>query len=130
MTTPTEYTGFFREWWESRFVDSCLVKRPSNQTFTESTGTYTVSYSTTYSGVCLVRPAGAGDEQSGEQQAEIRFYNVHVPYSVTTAQVDDLVDVTGTFDSYLTGKQFVVRNVSGDTYNHKRTLYCEEVVNG
>lgn len=130
MTTPVSYASFFRTWWESRFEDSCLVKRPATQTFVESTGTYEVSYSTAYSGPCLVRPSAQDDAQSGEQQVEIRFYNVILPHTATDVEPDDLVDITSTNDSYLSGLQMVVRNVSGDTYNHKRVVRCEEVVGG
>lgn len=130
MTTPTSYATFFRTWWESRLVDTCLVKRSASQVFVESTGTYQVTYSTAYSGPCLVRPSSASDAQSGEQQVELRFYNVILPHTATDVEPDDLVDITSTNDSYLSGLQMVVRNVAGDTYNHVRKVRCEEVVGG
>jgi hypothetical protein len=131
VTLPTEFATFFRTEWAKRFKDSCVVKRESSATFDATTsGTYSVTYSTQYSGVCLVRPKMQGDEQAGERQAEIRMYSVFVPYDETDPLPDDLVDITSTNDSFLNGKQFVVRNVYGDTYMHRRELVCEEVVDG
>lgn len=130
MTSPTTYATFFRDWWTTRLVDECLVKRPASTMFVESTGTYQVVYSTCYSGPCLVRPSAMTDAQSGEQQAEIRFYNVILPHTATDIDPDDLVDITTSADSYLQGLQMVVRNVGGDTYNHVRRVRCEEVVGG
>lgn len=129
MTVPTNYASFFRDQWASRFVDTCLVKRPTGKTLNATTGSYEVTYSTTYSGECLVRPKAATDAQSGERQAELRMYSVFVPYTTTGPLPDDLVDITSTNDSFLNGKQFVVRNIAGDTYNHRREIVCEEVVN-
>lgn len=88
------------------------------------------TYTTQYSGACLVRPQSESAVESGERQAEIRFYTVFVPYSEPDPLPDDLVDITSTNDTFLNGKQFVVRNVFGDTYETIRRLECEEIVNG
>lgn len=130
MSIPTSLAAFFRAQWADRFEDNCVVKRPDSETFNTTTGAYVVTYSTTYSGPCLIRPKAGSDVQSGEQQAEIRMYSVFVPYSEDDQLPDDLVDVSSTSDSFLDGLQLVVRNVSGDSYNHRRLLECEEVVNG
>jgi hypothetical protein len=130
MTLPTGFASFFRTEWAKRLVDTCVVKRETGTTFNSTTGVYTPTYTTQYSGSCLVRPKAASDEQSGERQAEIRMYSVFIEYDETDPLPDDLVDITSTNDSFLNGKQFVVRNVAGDTYMHRRELVCEEVVNG
>jgi hypothetical protein len=130
MSVASSMGPFFRTQWADRLVDSCVVKRQTDETFDATTGQYEFVYTTQYSGDCLVRPKAAGDEQSGEQQAEVRMYSVFVPYDETDPLPDDLVDITSTNDGFLNGKQFVVRNVAGDTYNHRRELVCEEVVNG
>lgn len=129
MSIPTSLASFFRTQWASRLVDSCVVKRETSTVFSTTSGTYTPTYTTISSTACLVRPAAASDEQSGDRQAELKMYTVYVPYTVTGALPDDLVDITSTNDSFLNGKQFVVRNIEGDTYNHVRELQCEEVVN-
>lgn len=130
MTLPTDYATFFRNQWADRFVDSCVVKRETGTSFNDTTGEYTPTYTTQFSGNCLVRSKAASDTQSGERQAELRMYSVFVPYDETDPLPDDLVDITSTNDGFLNGKQFVVRNVAGDTYMHRRELVCEEVVNG
>lgn len=129
MSIANDLASFFQGEWSNRMVDSCVVKRETSSTFSTTAGTYSPTYSTISSTACLIRPAGADDVQSGERQAELRMYLVFIPYTVTGVLPDDLVDVTSTNDSFLNGKQFVVRNVPGDTYNHVRKLTCEEVVN-
>lgn len=130
MTLPTDYQTFFRTQWATRFVDSCVVKRQTGTSFNETTGVETPTYTNQFSGSCLIRPKSAADVQSGQQQVELRTYSVFIPYDETDPLPDDLVDVTSTNDAFLNGKQFVVRNVSGDTYMHRRELVCEEVVGG
>lgn len=130
MSIPTSLLSFFRTQWADRMTETCVVKRVDSEVFNTTTGSYVVAYDTTFSGECLVRPMGASDAQSGEHQAELRMYQVFLPYDETDFQPDDLIDVTSTSDSYLTGRQFVVRNVPGDTYNTVRKLVCEEVVDG
>lgn len=126
MSVASSTIGFFRMQWERRFVDSCVVKRQTGETFDPDTGQATPTYATQYSGPCLVRPGSPSDTVAGEQQVELRTYTVLVPHHVTTPQVDDLVDVTSTRDGVLNGKTLVVRNVSSDTYNTVRRLVCED----
>lgn len=130
MSVASSMASFFRDQWSDRFVDSCVVKRETGTSFNDTTGVYSPTYTTQFDGSCLVRPKFADDEQSGERQAELRMYSVFIPYDEEDPLPDDLVDVTSTSDGFLDGKQFVVRNISGDTYMHRRELVCEEVVNG
>lgn len=129
MSIANDLATFFQDEWSNRMVDSCVVKRETSTSFSTTSGTYSPTYSTISSTACLIRPASAGDEQAGERQAELRMYSVYIPYTVTGVEPDDLVDVTSTNDGFINGKQFVVRNIPGDTYNHRRKLECEEVVN-
>lgn len=126
MSIATDLAPMFRDLWADRFVDSCVVKAASGQTFNATTGSYDVTYSTTYSGPCLVRPKAATEAEAGEDQHELRTYNVFIPYTTTASGVGDLVDVTTTRDAWLNGRQLVVRNVHGDSYNHRRQLECED----
>lgn len=128
MSIFTDTLGLLRNRWSEELVDSCVLKSVSGQVFSETTGTYIATYATSFSGACLVRPARPTSAQTGQQQAEIRMYEVYVPYTVTDAEPDYLVDVTST-DGYLSGRQLVVRNVKGDSYSVVRQLDCEEVLN-
>jgi hypothetical protein len=114
--------------WAEELVDSCVIKAVSGQTLNTTTGVYAVTYSTTYSGECLVRPSRHSGVQFGQQQTEVRMYSVFVPHTTTALEPDLLVDVTST-DGYLTGRQLVVRNVRGDSYPAIRELECEDTQN-
>jgi hypothetical protein len=128
MSIPTSFLPFFRTENESRMTDACVVKRKTGETFNDTTGEYTPTYTTIYTGACWVRPLAASEATFGQEQVGLRGYPVYIPYTVTTVQKGDLVDITSATDSFLTGKQFVVTNVSGDTYVTKRKLDCEDVV--
>lgn len=131
MSEATDTLPFFRAQWAARLVDACVVKRDDgNPSFNESTGVYTRNFDTQYSGACLVRPLAASDADYGQELAELRAYSVFILYTETDPLPGDLVDITSATDSFLTGKQFTVKSVSGDTYNTRRQLLCEEQVNG
>lgn len=129
MSALTDRIGFFRTRWADELADSCIVKRQTGSSFDSGTGQTTPSYTTQYSGACLVRPVLREEGRSadfGGQQTEYRRYSVFVPYDTDGLQPDDLVDVTSTRDGDLDGKQLVVRNVRTDTYNVVRELNCED----
>lgn len=128
MSEATDLLPFFQTEWAKRFTDSCVVKRATGQSFSDITGTYTPTYTTNYSGPCLIRPLNAGDLSVGEEQVGTRGYAVFIPYTETDQLRGDVVDVTSATDAFLTGKSFVVSNLPGDTYITKRTLICDEVL--
>lgn len=130
MSIATDLLAFFRTEWASRFTDSCIIKRVTGEGFNETTGVTTPTYTTNYSGPCLVRPLSASEAAFGQELLQIRGYTVHIPYSETDQLPGDLVDITSATDPFLTGKQFVVKNPPGDTYVTNRGLICEEVVSG
>lgn len=126
MSVASSTIGFFRSQWAQRFVDSCVIKRQTGESFDADTGQTTSTYTNQYSGGCLWRPGIQLDDQFGEQQVELRFGTLYIPYDETDPEPDDLVDMTSTRDGVLDSKQLVVRNVSHDTYNTRRILYCED----
>ena len=128
MSVASDSLAFFRTQWTGRLVDTCTVKRITSTSFNDSTGVRTPTYTTQYTGACLVRPLAPGSAEFGQELAELRGYTVFVPYDETDPLPDDLVDIVSTFDGFLNGKQFVVRNVAGDTYDTVRRLHCQEVV--
>lgn len=134
MSIATDLLSFFRTEWADRLTDTCVVKRETGESFSDVTGVSTPTYTTNYSGPCLVRPVfgprEAGDELFGQELLQTRRYVVHVPYTEADQLPGDLVDITSVTDSFLTGKQFVVMNVPGDTLVTNRGLICEEVVSG
>lgn len=129
LSIPTDLLPFFRNHWATRFTDSCVVKRTVDpSTFNDTTGQYEPTFTTNYSGGCLVRPQSPAEVAYGQEEVGTRGYNVYLPYNETDQLRGDLVDITSTTDGFLTGKSFVVTNVFGDTYNTRRVLVCEEVV--
>lgn len=128
MSIFSDATAILQARWAEELVDSCVIKEVTGQTLNTTTGVYAVTYSTTYSGPCLVRPARATGVQAGQQQTEVRMYSVYVPHTTTSLEPDLLVDVSSS-DGYLNGRQLVVRNVRGDSYPAVRELECEDTQN-
>lgn len=130
MSIPTGTLAFFRTQWALRFTDTCVVKRFATNVLNQTTGVVEATYTNNYSGPCLVRPNSAAEAQAGQELVATRGYTVFLPYTEDDQLPEDLVDVTSATDTFLTGKQFVVTNVEGDTYVTVRRLICEEVVSG
>jgi Family of unknown function (DUF6093) len=128
MSLATDTLAFFRGQWADRFTDSCVVKRTATSVLNQTTGVYEPTFTTNYSGPCLVRPMAPADEEAGQELVATRGYSVFLPYTEDDQLPGDLVDITSATDTFLTGKQFVVRNIPGDTYVTRRELICEEVV--
>ena len=130
MSVASDSLAFFRTQWTGRLVDTCTVKRITSTSFNDSTGVRTPTYTTQYSGACLVKSLAAGSTEFGQELVETRGYIVFVPYTETDPLPDDLVDITSTatYDSFLNGKQFVVRNIGAESNVTVRRLICQEVV--
>lgn len=126
MSVASATVSLFRNLWADRFVDTCVVKEETGTSYNDTTKQDEPTYTTRYSGACLVRDVSARDVDLGEQQTEIRRYRVFVPYDTTGLAPKMLVDVTSTNDGDLNGLQLVVRSVGKDTYNTVRILECEE----
>lgn len=126
MSVATDHLTFFRSDWATRFVDTCTIGRVTGRTLNTSTGVYTPTVVSQYSGPCLVRPQAPASAQAGQELIEQRNYRVFLPYTVTAVKVDDVVTVTSIFDGVLNGKQLIVRNILADTYNTRRVLECED----
>lgn len=130
MTHIAAAVSFFRTERVSRRTSTGVIKRLTGTTLNTTTLVLTPTYATQYSGPMLIRPASIDSADSGERQAELKFYFVDIPYDEIDPLPDDLVDISASPDAFFVGKQFVVRNIEGDDWNVKRYLWCEEVVNG
>ena len=130
MSIPTSTLAFFRTQWALRYTDSCVVKRRTGTVLNQTTGVNEPTYTTNYSGPCLVRPLSAAAVNAGQELVATRGYTVFIPYTEDDQLPEDLVDITSATDTFLTGKTIVVTNVEGDTYVTTRRLDCEEVVSG
>lgn len=133
MANPAvDSLAMFRSYWATRYTDSCTIKRhvAGPGVLNQTTGEYAPTYTTNYSGPCLIRPIAPGEAAAGEELLAVHGYTVHIPYTENDQLPGDLVDVTSATDTYLTGRQFVVKNVDGDTYITDRKLICEDVSSG
>lgn len=132
MSEATDTLAFFRTRWATRYTDTCVIKRHvvGPGVLNQSTGVYAPSYTTNYSGPCLIRPVQAGEQEAGQELLATHGYIVSIPYTENDQLPEDLVDVTSATDTYLTGRQFVVKNIPGDTYITDRKLVCEDVSSG
>lgn len=114
---------------ERLMTDTCTVTRPGEPVFNETTGTYTPTSTTIYTGKCRVQAANtlAGGPNAGERVVVISRFTVSLPISAPVVQVDDIVTVTiGTFDAQLIGKRFRVASLHHKSHATARRLEVEE----
>lgn len=128
--TLTAAVAFFRTQRVSRYTDACVIKRFATNVLNQTTGVYEPTYSTIYTGSCLIRPAAPSLTQAGQELVATHGYDLSLPYTEILELPEDLVDITASTDAFLVGKQFVIVNMSGDTYITNRMIPCEEVVSG
>lgn len=113
---------------EALMVDSCVITRKTGQTLNQSTGAYTDTTDTIYSGKCqVVKPDGAAvDVNAGERDVAVSSTKVKLPITATGIQSGDKVTLTATFDADMTGRVVYVHEVQTRTFGTSRRLACEE----
>ena len=82
---------------ESRMTDTCTISRPGPETFNETTGEYTSTMVSVFSGPCRVKhpTAAARDVDAGSQLLAISQLELHLPVSAVGVRADDAVSITG-----------------------------------
>ena len=126
MSVASDSLAFFRTQWAERFVDTCVVKRQTGSSFNDTTGVRTPTFTTQYSGPCLVRPRTSHDTQYGQEQVVVFNHVLELPWDEDDPARGDLADITSTRDGKLNGKQFIVNGIPTDTYNTHRILLCQD----
>lgn len=129
MSVLQDHIPVLQGYWAVEIADSgtsVVIKRETGSSFNETTGQTEPTYTTQYSGNAVVLPRERTDADYGEAQAELRVYNVFVPYDEADPRPGDLVDVTSTEDDYLNGQTITVRNIQAGTFNVVRNVICEE----
>lgn len=108
-------------------VDSCVIRRQTGES-TDADGNVTPAYVTIYTGKCRVmsRAVATSSPNSGQQRVDLLTLEVHIPVSVTAADVNDDVEITASRDADLVGKHFRVDNLSHKTDLTARRLPVEE----
>ena len=114
---------------EALMVDACTITRRTGLgAINETTGQYTPTSSTIYTGACRVKPRDNADRvaQYGQEVVSFWPYVVSVPISVSTVDLDDVVTITASaLDSSLVGLSLRVREVLSGTHLTARRLSCE-----
>lgn len=114
---------------EALMVDSCVITRVTGRTMNQSTGAYTDTTSTIYSGKCQVTRAADGaavDVSAGERDVAVARVTVKLPISATGVQSGDRVAVAATLDDDLDGRVVYVHEVQTRTFGTSRRLVCDE----
>lgn len=128
MTVFRDAVPFFQTQWTNVLEDTVTIRTnaASSGTYTKGTG-YDGTASTVYSGAGLVRPAGFGSEDFGQEQIETVDYHVYLPHG-TTGIVSDMqvtVDAVGdTLNADLLTKTLTVMEIGSDSFNARIRLGC------
>jgi hypothetical protein len=125
MSIASVHVAAFRTQWATRFVDTCVVSRESGSSFNETTLQTEPTYSTPYSGECLVRPASAREVDFGEARRQEGNYDLYLPHDAAELEEGDLVAVTSTLDP-LIPTLTVLRGFT-DSYLTRRHYECEAI---
>lgn len=82
---------------ESRMTDTCTITRAGAKVLNESTGEYTSTTVSVFSGPCRVKhPTGvARDVDAGSQLLAVTQLELHLPVSAVGVRADDVVSITG-----------------------------------
>lgn len=117
---------------ESLMVDTCLIEhRTGTSALDETTGRYTDTWTTVYSGKCRIQARDVirtPTAESGERLVTLKVLTCSVPMSVTGVKVDDRVTVTASaLDPDLTNRAFRVADLFHKTHATARRLAIEEI---
>ena len=98
--------------------DEVAVVRESSGALNTTTGAYTVSESSIYTGGGRVRRTAPTETQAGGGEVALETTRVHLPLGTTGVLAGDVVRVTGSRSPELIGREFVVTDIpafSADT---------------
>lgn len=111
-------------------IDTCVVERPQNGTLNTSTGAYTATYLTIYTGACRVKGPGAGQATpqevlAVEAEQQLTRHTLVLPYGTAAGvAAGDRVRLTA---GAMNGSTFTVVGVSASTSMSARSILIELV---
>ena len=110
---------------EAGMVDTCTVRHRTGSTTDPDTGASAPTFSTLYSGPCMVqnsRPL-ARPTDAGQDYLLMLWLDVYVPTAVTGLQVGDEVTITAaTHDADLVGRVFRIHDLAHKSFATARRL--------
>ena len=108
-------------------TDTITIIRVTGRTFNETTGAYTNTTTTVYSGKCRVKPHlsdTARQVEAGEQAVYLWPFTVTLPMTATGVEVGDVGTVGASLDPDLPGQELVVKDVIKGSQITGRRLGC------
>lgn len=110
-------------------LDTCIIRRKTGTVFNETTGQYTDTSSTVYTGKCKLqdRVIQSGESQAGGREVITLSSVLHVPVSVTTVHVDDVAEMSASQDPWAVGRKLRVAQLASKSYLKSRRLQVEDV---
>jgi hypothetical protein len=124
-------TGFLaagRTWHESIMEDVCVITREGARTLNESTGLYSQTPTTVYTGACrlVVPPRSPQDVVVVGQVEVVQRARLDLPVTASTAVQDgDTVTFTTSVDPALVGRKYRLRGDAGQTHATARRFFVE-----
>ncbi len=116
---------------ERIMLDTVTIRRKTGTGFNETTGQYTDTTSTVYTGKCKLQDAGRtlqGEAEAGRREVITLSSFLHLPVSVTAVQVDDVAEVTASQDPGAVGRKLRVAQLDYKTFATARRLQVEDAI--
>lgn len=113
---------------ERVMLDACVVRRKTGTAFNETTGQYTDTTATVYTGACKLQDRLVqGEAEAGGRETVTLASVLHLPVTVIAVQVDDVAEMTASQDPAAVGRKLRVAQVFYKTYATARRLQVEDV---
>lgn len=128
MSTASSLTLAGRKWHESIMDDACVITREGTRTLNESTGLYSQTLATVYTGSCrlVVQPRQPQDAATVGQVEAVTHARLDLPVATSTGVRDgDVVQFTASVDPALVGVKYRLRGLAGQTHATARRFFVE-----
>lgn len=117
-----------RAWHEAIMDDACVITREGVRTLNESTGLYSQTPTTVYTGACrlVVPPRSPTDVVVIGQVEVVQRARLDLPVVATASVRDgDTVSFTSSVDPGLVGRKYRLRCEAGQTHATARRFFVE-----
>jgi hypothetical protein len=117
-----------RAWHEAIMEDACVITREGTRTLNETTGQYTQTPTTIFTGACrlVVPPRSPQDVVAVGQVEVVQRARLDLPVVASAAaKENDVVLFTASVDPALVGRKFRLRGEAGQTHATARRFFVE-----
>lgn len=115
---------------ETGMIDACVIRRKTGETTNPNTGAVVPVYGLeVYSGKCRVQTRNIATQSStvGQQRVDLFTSELQIPIAVVDVEVNDVVEITESFDPDLVGRTMRVTNLAYGTHKTARRLPLQEI---